>query len=101
MIDRMKYGPTSTHTDHPICKCGEQMTRFVRVNTIVRAVEIEDDCEFCGYHKLDPWEIVEPCTRCEAKPGIHKIEDMGIFCDNCVDYGQRVADEEDSIEDAL
>ena len=50
---------TSTITDHPICRCGDQMTRFVGINTKVRAVRIEDHCEFCGYYKLQRWEIVE------------------------------------------
>jgi hypothetical protein len=45
----------------------------------------------------DTFGITEPCTRCELKPAIHKIEDSGIFCDDCVDYAQRVADEEDYI----
>lgn len=49
---------TSTHHDFLICKCGEQKDLTVWVNTKVRAVKIEEACTFCGYYKLDPWEIV-------------------------------------------
>lgn len=50
---------TSTFTEHPICNCGQQMTRFVRINTLLRAVEIKDSCDTCGYYKLDPWSVVD------------------------------------------
>jgi hypothetical protein len=50
---------TSTITEHPICECGQQMTRFVNINTRVRAVKIKTHCDFCGFYKYEPWEIVE------------------------------------------
>jgi hypothetical protein len=58
---------TSTITEHPICQCGEQMDRFVNINTKVRAVKIKDHCSFCGYYKLQPWEIVRDDCRTNLK----------------------------------
>ena len=55
----MTYEPTSTHTDHSICKCGEQTTRLWRINEIVGPVEVEEHCEFCGHSNIKPLEIVE------------------------------------------
>ena len=39
------------------------------------------------------------CTRCNQKEGTHVVSDMGVFCDDCVDYAQQIADEEDAVED--
>jgi hypothetical protein len=72
------------------------MTKKCPLHPELRGFTVDSDAihHVCGCPVLRGETRIELCTRCEQKPGIHPIEDLGVFCDDCVDYCQRVSDEE-------
>jgi hypothetical protein len=60
IIEGKEIYPTSSESmSMPCPKCGNEGRRHVWVNTILRAVQIQELCYSCDYEKFEPWEIVK------------------------------------------
>jgi hypothetical protein len=58
MPEKSELYPTSSESMSITCpQCGDEGRRHVWVNTVLRAVQIQELCYSCDYQKSEPWEI--------------------------------------------